>query len=202
MRLAHRTIATTRRHRELFYCEESDFAELKLFVLDKSEKKLIISTKEDEFIAFEEMAYRKINSDYHFRGCSREESEEQISKQGRISEKIACKYISEERDSMNSNFSCISNANYILIGRALYYEYCKVSDLKITRCGNLLFGKWLSIDIEAEHCNKANFELTKESFKNVVKKAKEDFKSATASNKVGVMGIEGFLSIPKKVVFG
>jgi len=186
MRNIFNTIVTTKRHREIGYCESSDFGKIELIALESSEKELIVSFNDykdkKEFIAFEGHAYAKVNKSSYFGGMSREEEGSWAKKQGKFSERTAIKLLLELRKRFENTFSNVSSAKYILIDRTLYVQYCKLKDLAITVCGNMLFAHWISINIEC-HEGKENIKLNKSNFEKIVKAQYERWKQGNPKTK-------------------
>jgi len=198
------TTVTSKRHREIGYCEKSDFGTLDLWQLNKDEKKLIVSfkdyKKEVEYIEFKGTVYIKIHNDYRFQYMSREDDTLWTGKQGKFSVKSALKLVLDLRQKFEGSFSNVSSGSYILIGNTLYAEYCKRKDLAITVCGNLLFSCWLSIGIEA-HAGKANIKLSKKSLDDTIRKEKARFDKAKGSQ-IGKVDNHVSFSYPKNVKWG
>lgn len=172
MKKIFNSIVTTKRHRQIGYCEPSDFGTIELISLSPSEKELIVSFADykdkKEFIAFKGHAYSKVNPSSYFGGMSKEEEEGWTKKQGKFSEKTAIKLVLGIRERFEKAYSNVSSIKYILIGKTLYVEYCKIKDLTITVCSNMLFANWISIDIEC-HGGKVNIKLNKRNFDKTVK---------------------------------
>lgn len=186
MKKIFNTPITSRRHRELGFCEENDFANLDLVSIPEEEKALIVKFKidstETEYIEFNNEVYIKINSDNNVFPFSREEDAEWIKKQGKFTEKECIKLMLKLREPMEKSYSCIDSKKYILIGRTLYYKYCKIEELNITVCGNLTFSCWLSIDIERTHDGKSNIPLTKTNLLKTIKEKKIAFNKAKTNS--------------------
>jgi hypothetical protein len=122
------TVITSRRHRELGYCEDSDFGKIELIKLKPEEKKLIVSFKDyndkKEYIEHDGFAFIKTDSSCNFWGCSREKSQEILSKQGKFSEKSAINLMLSLRKRTEYDFSYVRSNTFLLIGKTLYEKYC------------------------------------------------------------------------------
>jgi len=169
------TVFTSRRHRELGYCETSDFATIKLIYQDKEEANFYIKTNEKVIYKYKNYLYCNVL----LLPFSRTEDKKWQEKQGKFRHKTAIQLMLDIRKGNRERFSCISNEEFLLIGRTLYQKYCKVNDLCVTICGNMLFGNWLSINIEPKHSNKTSTRLTVKSYNRIIKKQTEFYNKYT-----------------------
>jgi len=199
------TVMTTQRHREIGYCEDSDFATIELLKLNPEEKELIVSFNDykskKEYIKYKGYAYSKADSNSYLGGMSREDQKSWVDKQGKISEKYAIKLMLQIRERTIENFSCISSSSFILIGRTLYVRYSKISDLKITIGGNMIFAHWISINIE-NHSGKSDYKLSKKNFDKIVKKEKAHWDKGNPNTKNIIGRTHSCFSKPEKVKWG
>lgn len=175
MKILFKTIVTSQRHREQGTFEDSDFGSIRLIELDPSEKELIVSFDEykdkKEYIKVGNYVYSKMGGNPYLCGMSREDEDFWIAKQGKFSSNLAIRLMLTLRPKLENRFSGVDSVRYVLIGRTLYSRYCKIEDLNITVCGNMLFAHWISINIEA-HGGKENIKLSKENFIKTVKEQK------------------------------
>lgn len=195
------TILTTKRHREIGYCESSDFAKIELVQMSPDEKNLVVSFNDNsekfEFVEFNKEIYIKTKSLTHF---SRDEERAILKKQGKFNKQSVIKILLDLRERKESNFSGISDSKFLLIGKTLYERYCKKSELGITVCGNLMFSYWLSIDIEARNTNKVFYPLNAKSFERVFTSQKKRFDEGKPKKGVGDGHVS--FSYPTKIVWG
>lgn len=166
----YNTTTTSSRHKDFGDCEESDFGTIELFVMSTDEKELIVSFKDydksKEFIKVGEMVYVKFDEESNVH-LSKEDQVSWLKKQGRFSVDFARKFMVELRKKNCSNYFPFSKT-FVLVGKALYIEYCNIENLNVTVCGNISFSHWISIDIE-NHGGKVNHPLHKSSFEKIVK---------------------------------
>jgi hypothetical protein len=196
---------TSERHRKHGYCEKSDFGRIDLIELQAEDKQLIVSFKDYsgaiEFIEYKGFAFKKVGQRSGFGGMSRDEEGVWLKKQGKFSEKTALKLVLDIRERFESRYYPASSERYILIGKTLYVEYCKLKDLTITVAGNLLFSCWLSIDFES-HGGKQTFKLNKKNFERVFKEQKARFEKAKPVKGAKVGDGHVNFSFPKQIVWG
>ena len=199
------SVITSERHRTLGYCENNDFGSIALINLSPDKKELIVAYQDDnkshEYVSYNNKVYRKIierNGITHF---SREEEQKYQNLQGKFTVKTALGFVLEMRSRMEHSFSSPGEKSYLLIGRTLYYEYCKPKELTITVCGNLLFSCWLSIHFEC-HGNKITHKLNKPNFEKVLSAQKKRFEEARPAE--GKRNGDGHVSFshPTKIVWG
>ena len=160
------TIYTSSRHRELGLCEDSDFASINLFSQTKEEADFYLETGEKRIYRYKNYLYCNIL----VLPFSRKEDKKWLKKQGRFSTKMAIAFMLEIRKQVRQKYSTVYDREFLLIGRTLYQRYCKVKDLCVTVCGNMLFGNWLSVAIEPVHGGKNSTRLTKKSYKRITEK--------------------------------
>ena len=173
------TILTSSRHRTSGFCEDSDFASIKLFYQDKEEAEFYLETnKKKKIYRYNNYLYRNILT----LPFSREEDSKWLKKQGRFSSKVAISLMLKIREQETKSFSVVSDKEFLLIGRTLYQRYCKVKDLCVTTCGNMLFGNWLSVNIEPVHSGKGSTRLTKKSYNRIVKRQTNFYNKNTREN--------------------
>lgn len=202
--LFHTTI-TTQRHREHGFCEDSDFGNIELLVLSPDEKELIVSFQKysndpkTEYIKYKGYAYRKLDSRLsHF---SKEEEQKWATKQGKFSENSALELVLEYRSRMDNSYSFAGSKSFILIGRTLYERYSKMTDLRITTCGNCSFSHWISIDIEA-HGGKKTYPLKKSSLEKVIKERKQYWEDTKPKGFSGRGDGHSHFSCPTNITWG
>lgn len=175
-----KTIFTSKRHRELGYCEPSDFGSIELIRLRPEEKKLIVSFRDSEnepvteYIEHKGIVYKKMGKSESIGHLSREEDTEQGKMQGKYTDRKAIALLLKLRERKRANFSGMSDDSYIIIGNTLYADYCELKSLTITVASNLAFSYWLSIDIES-HGGKQQIKLNKKNFDRVVKTERKRF---------------------------
>lgn len=187
MNILYHTVVTSRRHREMGYCEESDFGGIELFQPEENEHELIVSFKGyssdpvTEFVLInffdsgKDMVYRKVTKAV---GLPHQSRDAQDAMNYVFGENKAIQEMCRIRESMEYSFSCVANHRFVLIGRTLYQEYCKPEDLCIGVSGNILFSHWTSITIESRLRNMAYYPLSKENLKAVVKDRKKKWEDA------------------------
>lgn len=199
------SVITSERHRQIGYCESSDFGSINLISISPLKKELVVSfmdyDKPQEYVSYNNMIYKKIVKGEGINHLSREEEEKYIKLQGKFTEKTALKLVLELRKRMENTFSWVDTKSFLLIGKTLYSKYCKPKDLTITVCGNLAFSCWLSINFEA-HGNKVTHKLNKSNFEKVFLNQKKRFEEAKP--KEGRVRGDGHVafSYPKKIVWG
>lgn len=200
------SVTTSERHRNIGYCEPSDFGSVELIQLSPEQKVLIASFRRysndpiTELIEYNKFVYKKVSTDSYFCGMSKEEEKEWLKLQGKFTSKTAIKLVLELRRRSENTFTHLDNINFLLIGKTLYQRYCEINRLKITVCGNLLFSYWLSIDIEGEHGGKNNTPFSRKNFERVFKVQKERFESGKPKTKRG----DGHVAFgyPKNITWG
>lgn len=200
------SVTTSERHRNIGYCEPSDFGSVELIKLSPEKKVPIIEFKKYsgdpliELIEYNKFVYKKVNKDSYFCGMAKDEEAEWLKLQGKFTDKSATKLILELRKRSENTFSSVSDINFLIIGKTLYQRYCEVKKLKITVCGNLLFSYWLSIDIEPEHGGKGNTTFSRKNFEKLFKTQKERFESGKPTKKRGDGHVS--FSYPKNITWG
>lgn len=171
MKELYKTITTTRRHKELGYCEKGDFGSITLLSLTDAEAPLICTIKKGSvnqslrlFKGYYYTDYDKWNSKLIFK-----------EKQGRLTERTTIKLMVKlrEDEEKTQSFFSVSNQEFILIGRRIYKRYCKKSNLSITQTGNMIFNSWWCVDVEPTHQNKLNKIFNKKNFEKELKEARE-----------------------------
>ncbi|MDP3025906.1 MAG: hypothetical protein Q8O10_10300 [candidate division Zixibacteria bacterium] len=176
MKQIYYTKTVSERNRKYGYFEEKDFGEISIVELTEEEAPLMF--KIDKSII------RKVKSKYITSSFtlpfSREEDAEYISKQGRFREKLLKKLGIRLREQSDDSYYPARSFTYYLVGKNLFSSLCPVSELSITRCGNITFGDWWSLGIEPRHQGKNNIPFTKERF---LKELAKDKKRIATQNK-------------------
>ena len=163
--LVFHTPVTSGRHREIGYCEDTDFSTIKLFCQDKQDVSLYIETPDKRLYEHKGNLYTNVLT----LPFSREEDAVFIKRQGRYSVKTAISLMLKIREKMEDSFSHVFDEEFILIGRTIYQRYCKVKDLCITVCGNMMFGNWWNVSIERVHDGKKSIRFSRKNYDRIVK---------------------------------
>ena len=172
------TSFTTQRHRTRGDCESSDFATLRLLLQDKENAIFYVETIEKKIYRYKNYLYcNKLN--LHF---SREEEGKWLKKQGKFSIKTATELMLKIREGSRNTYSCAISNEFLLIGRTLYQRYCKVKNLCVNVCGNMLFGNWLSISVEPIHSGKKSTRLTKKNYNKIIVDSTKYYNEKTKKN--------------------
>jgi hypothetical protein len=162
----YHTVTVSDRHRDMGYCGSNDFGSIKLVQVAEDEAPTICIIKDtginQNLKLFNGFYY--VDETYHDKLFKE--------KQGRLTTKTAIRLMVELRK-QQSSFSYMSNLEFILVGKRIYKQYCKKSEMKITQCGNTLFGDWWSLDVEYKHVNKSNIPFTRKNFDRILTKTKK-----------------------------
>ena len=129
---------------------------------------------------------------------TREEDNLWMKRNGRYTKKTATELMLKIRESHCNSFSGVYDDFFILIGRTLYQRWCKVKDLSVTTCGNMIFGQWFSVDIESTHHGKANTLFNKKNYYKILDKAKKYFNKSKTKGREK----EQYFSFPKSLKWG
>lgn len=166
-RIYHTTV-TSQRHRESGFCEKEDFGTIELLQVSNEEATLICNIKDYQL----DQDIRLFKNKY-FTDFNTWTSKKYFDKQGRFSEKTALEEMIKLRKEQEKRYYPVSSCIYLLIGKKIFVEYCKKTELMITQTGNTLFGDWWTMDIEPRHVNKSNLRFNKKNFERELEKTKK-----------------------------
>lgn len=215
MDIIYKTNTTSKRHRELGYCEESDFGKIELIELKEDEIKFAFLLNGSKgYVKGEKITTHKSNRPdyvYSYKNIyltsyinlpfGREEDEKYLSKQGKFTHNTSKQLMVKVRLQQDDNFYPAFSKKYYLIGKKLYQKWCKKSDLKITISSNMVFSSWIDMDIEPRHVNKNNIKFNKENFYKTLKELKLRYEKNASETRIGQLG-QNYFSYPNITKWG
>lgn len=172
MKTIYYTKTVSRRNKEVGYFKEGDFGEISIIELNNEAPLCFILTQNGKKTEIRQLGNIYLTPLYSL-PFSREIDSTYLKKQGRFTEKVCKELGIRLRNQGEDNYYPARSYTYYLIGKKLFQEWCRKSELSITQCGNITFGNWWSLDVEQKHLGKRNIKFNIKRFNKEVEETKK-----------------------------